>query len=73
MFLGNAAGAGYQSWYVTNYYNGGNFTVPISGDRLLAVASANTALSFQVQTGGPPLNIGPFGPEPCILIITQLQ
>jgi hypothetical protein len=53
------------SWYIplSNLY----VTVNIGGDRLFAVASANTALSFQV---GGQLDIGQVN---CTLIITQLQ
>jgi hypothetical protein len=49
MFLNDAPGVGYQSdWYVSNLPGlGGNPTIPISGDRLLAAGSANTTLHFK--------------------------
>jgi hypothetical protein len=64
MWLNNNTRVG--SWYVppTTFYV---TAVNISGDRLLAAASANTSLSFQVNDS---LNIGAAN---CTLIITQLQ
>jgi hypothetical protein len=65
MFLNNAPGPYLQSeWFIS--FAG----VTMGGDRLLAVATANTALSFQATGPNGPLLIG--GSD-CILIITQLQ
>jgi hypothetical protein len=69
MLLNNAPGVQYQSrWFAppTSFYV---TAVNMGGDRLLAVASANTTLSFQAV--GSNFVIG--DQHDCILIITQLQ
>jgi hypothetical protein len=60
----------HRQWYapVIPAANGGQLPFNMGGDRLLAVTSAKTTLSFQVA--GSTLDIGH---ADCILIITQLQ
>jgi hypothetical protein len=71
MWLNNAPGASHQStWSYPGVY-ATQMPLNISGDRLLAVASANTTLSFQVV--GDARDSLDIGHADCILIITQLQ
>jgi hypothetical protein len=70
MYLNNVTGA---RWFVppTSFYV---TAVNMGGDRLFAVASANTTLSFHNNlSGGSGGNTLTIGSADCILIITQLQ
>ena len=77
MLLNNVAGVSNRSLWLFNG-NAVDSYASLSGDRLLKVASANTAVTFQaantiqiVATEGGPSQ--PQGGGDCVLIITQLQ